>query len=168
VAYTDPFGLCIWDGCIAEFIAASNLAVAAVRVVANAISGRPLTENVAHDASLGLTVSSAAIPGLLAARGAGTAVTVGAAAAEGGGIAATEHGAMRMADQSRLGSEGVAEAVNNATRRLTQRDGASVFVREIEGRFNVVVQGERGVITTFKNLTQKSLDRLARNYGWKE
>jgi len=75
---------------------------------------------------------------------------------------------MRMADPSRLGSEGVADAVNNASRRLTQGDGSSVFVREVEGRFNVVVQGERGVITTFKNLSEKSLSRLAKNYGWKE
>jgi hypothetical protein len=29
------------------------------------------------------------------------------------------------------------------------------------GRFNLVVEGERGVITTFENI-----DRLARNYGW--
>lgn len=35
-----------------------------------------------------------------------------------------------------------------------------------DGRFKVVVDGELGLITTFQNLSQKSLDRLAKNYGW--
>jgi RHS repeat-associated protein len=34
------------------------------------------------------------------------------------------------------------------------------------GRFDVVVDGDAGLITTFENLGQKSLDRLAANYGW--
>jgi hypothetical protein len=50
---------------------------------------------------------------------------------------------------------------------MTQADGATVNILEEGGKFNVVVSGDRGVITTFQNLSQKSLDRLARNYGWK-
>jgi len=50
---------------------------------------------------------------------------------------------------------------------MTQADGATVRVLQIEGgRFNVVVEGDRGIITTFQNLSQGSVDRLARNYGW--
>jgi hypothetical protein len=33
-------------------------------------------------------------------------------------------------------------------------------------KFNMVVKGDRGVVTTMKNLSQKALDKLARNYGW--
>ncbi len=51
---------------------------------------------------------------------------------------------------------------------MTQADGATVRILQTgAGRFNVVVEGERGIITTFENLSQKSLDRLGRNYGWK-
>ena len=50
---------------------------------------------------------------------------------------------------------------------MTQADGAIVrILRNEAGRFNVVVEGDRGIITTFENLSQGSLDRLARNYGW--
>lgn len=52
--------------------------------------------------------------------------------------------------------------------RGTQKDGASVFVsRAKEGRFNFVVQNKDGkMITNGKNFSEKSLDRLARKYGW--
>jgi len=67
-----------------------------------------------------------------------------------------------------LSAEQIA-AARASGRTLTQADGATVRVLSNEaGRFNVVVEGERGLITTFENLSQKSLDRLATNYGWKE
>lgn len=81
-------------------------------------------------------------------------------------VAATAHGAGRMADASRLGAEAVRDVIANATRSGVQRDGAKVFVQEVGGRFNVVVQGERGVITNLKNISEKSLNRLSKNYGW--
>jgi hypothetical protein len=57
--------------------------------------------------------------------------------------------------------------VRNAGQLLTQADGAAVRVLQNEaGRFNVVVDGERGLITSFSNLSQKSLERLATRYGW--
>lgn len=105
------------------------------------------------------------------APGSGMAVRSVAGAAAAGAVrsevGATDHGAMRMADPSRLGAEGVRDAIANATRTFTQKDGAQVFAQEIGGRFNVVVQGDRGVVTTFKNLSEKSLERLGKNYGWK-
>lgn len=50
---------------------------------------------------------------------------------------------------------------------MTQGDGATVRVLQNEtDRFNVVIDGERGLITTFSNLSQKSMERLATRYGW--
>jgi len=50
---------------------------------------------------------------------------------------------------------------------MTQADGATVRVlQNSAGRFDVVVEGERGLITTFENLGQRALDRLAARYGW--
>ena len=56
-----------------------------------------------------------------------------------------------------------------AGRTLKQADGAMVrILKTSPGQFNVVVEGDRGIITTFKNLSQKALDRLSKNYDWKE
>jgi len=65
-----------------------------------------------------------------------------------------------------LSEAGVA-AVRQGGRVVTQADGATVRILQNEaGRFNVVVEGERGIITTFENLSQKAPDRLGENYGW--
>jgi len=56
---------------------------------------------------------------------------------------------------------------NQYGQSLTQSDGAVVKVLKINDRFNVTVTGEKGLITTFKNISQKSLERLSKNYGWK-
>jgi hypothetical protein len=49
----------------------------------------------------------------------------------------------------------------------SQADGATVrILQNGAGRYDVVVDGDRGLITTFSNLSQKSFDRLAGNYGW--
>ena len=58
-------------------------------------------------------------------------------------------------------------AVRQSGLVLTQADGATVRVLQTQaGRFNIVVEGERGVITTFENLRPKAVDRLATRYGW--
>jgi hypothetical protein len=80
--------------------------------------------------------------------GSGAIATLGisgraAAVAEGCGIAATVHGAMRMADLARLGVEGVQGVLNNATRTFVQGDGAQVFVQQVGSKFNLVVKGEQ-------------------------
>jgi len=89
-----------------------------------------------------------------------------------GALQTTAHGAERIAGAAatRGGvlSEAGVTAVRQGGRVMTQADGATVRILQNEaGRFNVVVEGERGIITTFENLSQKSLDRLGRNYGWK-
>ncbi len=84
----------------------------------------------------------------------------------------TAHGAERIAGAAAtrggvLSEAGVA-AVQQGGRAMIQADGAMVRILTNEaGRSSVVVSGERGIITTFENLSQKSLDRLAKNYGWK-
>ena len=88
-----------------------------------------------------------------------------------GGFRTTVHGAKRIAGAAATRGGVLTEAeviAARAGRALTQADGAAVRVLEVvPGRFNVVVEGERGIITTFKNLSQQSLDKLSKNYGWK-
>jgi hypothetical protein len=90
----------------------------------------------------------------------------------------TQHSRPRLTVQSEspgreqhegaLLSETVINQTRQAGRVMIQADGAKVYVHEVEpGRFNVVVWGERRLITTFERLSQKSLDRLGKNYGWK-
>jgi hypothetical protein len=75
------------------------------------------------------------------------------------------HGAERAADPSRPDPEAQSEVVANPTQTYSQGDGAQVFVQQVGDRYNVVVQGDRGVITNLKNISQSSLNRLIRNYG---
>ncbi len=94
-----------------------------------------------------------------------------AASGAGKALRTTAHGAERIAGAAatRGGvlSEGGVAAVRQGGRAMTQADGATVRILQNEaGRFNVVVEDERGIITTFESLSQKSLDRLRRNYGW--
>lgn len=83
----------------------------------------------------------------------------------------TAHGAERIAGQGAtrggvLSAEEV-QAVLRGGRAMTQADGAAVRISTNEaGRSNVVVSGERGVITTFRNLSEKSMQRLSDRYGW--
>jgi len=81
------------------------------------------------------------------------------------GSSATEHGAQRLRERGFSDAERRATMRSNNVRR--QADGARVHINETSpGRFNVIVTGERGVITAFRNIRQSALDRLARNYGW--
>jgi len=84
----------------------------------------------------------------------------------------TGHGAERIAGPlaTRGGVLSAAEAaeVRLLGQQLAQADGASVYIlKNSTGQFEVAIYNKSGlIITTFKNLTQKALDRLARNYGW--
>lgn len=83
----------------------------------------------------------------------------------------TTHGAERIAGATATRG-GVLDVrrillVRGSGQLLTQADGASVRILKNEvGRFDVVIDGDRGLITTFSNLSEKSLDRLAARYGW--
>jgi len=63
LSYSDPFGLCIWDGCIAEFLVASAVVSVATRYIWNKATGRPATENLARDARNGLLIAGALASG---------------------------------------------------------------------------------------------------------
>jgi RHS repeat-associated protein len=96
---------------------------------------------------------------------AGTATTAAATTtAASTATTATIHGARQLAVR------GFTQAEVAATRtgtQMLQRDGARVFLKEVApGKFNVLVQGERGVVTALKNISWKSVTRLAQNYGW--
>jgi hypothetical protein len=83
----------------------------------------------------------------------------------------TVHGAERIAGAgaTRGGvlTQDAVRTVQQGGKLMKQADGASVHVMQnTAGKFDVVVSGDRGIITTFSNLSQKSLDRLGKNYGW--
>ncbi|MEO8648381.1 MAG: RHS repeat-associated core domain-containing protein, partial [Acidobacteriota bacterium] len=96
--------------------------------------------------------------------GTGTATTAATTTAASTATTATIHGARQLAVR------GFTQAEVAATRtgtQMLQRDGARVFLKEVApGKFNVLVQGERGVVTALKNISWKSVTRLAQNYGW--
>jgi hypothetical protein len=79
-------------------------------------------------------------------------------------VQATIHGAERLAERGFSAAE---VALTKTGQVLSQADGARVYIKAVGDRFNVIVEGERGVVTALKNISQKSLDRLSRNYGWK-
>jgi hypothetical protein len=99
-----------------------------------------------------------------------TGVAADSGVADGVG-ATTLHGAERIAGTGAtrggvLAADQIVE-VRVAGQVLTQADGATVSILEnTAGRFDVVVDGSRGLITTFSNLSLSSLARLAAKYGW--
>jgi RHS repeat-associated protein len=111
VNFSDPFGLCIWDGCIAEFVAATTAAFAGIRALANLVTGHPVGENVLHDANLGLAMSTGIAP-----VGAPAARVIGALDAARGAEAAAAAGEPGAYSSVRVASE--AEA-NTAARIWT-------------------------------------------------
>jgi hypothetical protein len=89
------------------------------------------------------------------------------------GVELTAHGAKRIAGEAAtrggvLSMEGV-NATKTLGRTFSQADGANVFLHEITpGRFNAVIQNQTTgkVITTMSNWSQKSINRIGKNYGW--
>lgn len=86
----------------------------------------------------------------------------------------TAHGAERIAGPAatRGGVLYASEvpAVREGGRVARQADGAIVHVLEVtKGRFRVVIENEQTgkIITTFRDISQKALDRLERRHGWK-
>ncbi|SFD53728.1 polymorphic toxin-type HINT domain-containing protein [Pseudoalteromonas denitrificans] len=60
--------------------------------------------------------------------------------------------------------------LKNATQKITQKDGATVFIQKIgkggKARYNLIVQGEAGIVTGMRNFTKKELTNMGRNQGW--
>ena len=107
-----------------------------------------------------------ALGGMAIGRAVGSVACMSSAGGGGGGGGGgnTAHGDGRLTER-KFSPQEVAEAKTG--RVMTQADGAKVYVKEVRpGRFNVVVEGSRGIITGMKNLDQRALSNLARNYGW--
>ncbi len=84
----------------------------------------------------------------------------------------TSHGSERLAGN--LATRGGFLSLREAwTTRILgsgypQAGGGTVYLRQLSnGRYNAVVWGERGIITTMKGWSQNSINRVAKNYGWK-
>jgi RHS repeat-associated core domain len=90
-----------------------------------------------------------------------------------GGVELTAHGAERIAGAAAtrggvLTMEGV-NTTKSLGKTFSQADGANVFLHEVTpGRFNAVIQNQTTgkVITTMNNWSQKSINRIGKNYGW--
>lgn len=56
----------------------------------------------------------------------------------------------------------------NTSNVKTQSYGAKVYIKEVSpGKYNIIVEGDRGIITALKNISKKSLERLTKNYNWR-
>ena len=77
---------------------------------------------------------------------------------------ATVHGAERLAERGFSQADVV---LTKSGQQFLQRDGATVFLKEVApGKFNVLIEGQRGVVTALKNVSEKSIAKLAANHGW--
>ena len=82
------------------------------------------------------------------------------------GSKATKHGSERL--KERGFSRNDISNTKSTSNVKTQSDGAKVYIKEISpGKYNVIVEGNRGIITALKNISKKSLDRLSKNYNWR-
>lgn len=87
-------------------------------------------------------------------------------------IQTTAHGSERIAGAAATRGGVLSPAGIKQTKQLgkvfTQPDGATVYLYEVKpGKFNAVVENTSGkIVTTMENWSQKSITRIAKNYGW--
>ena len=82
------------------------------------------------------------------------------------GAQATKHGSERLKERGFTNKD--ISSTKNTTNIKYQADGAKVYIKEVgDGKFNIIVEGDRGIITALKHISQKSLDRLTKNYNWR-
>jgi filamentous hemagglutinin len=62
----------------------------------------------------------------------------------------------------------VDDIIENYSRRTSQGDGATVYIQRAKGtrRYNIVIEGDEGIVTGILNLTARELGNLGRNYGF--
>jgi filamentous hemagglutinin len=61
------------------------------------------------------------------------------------------------------------DIIDNATRVTIQADGATVYIQRAGrrgGSYNIVIEGEDGLVTGMLNPTRHELNNLGRNYGF--
>jgi len=85
----------------------------------------------------------------------------------------TAHGATRIAGTAATRGGVLSIEEINATKVagtvFKQSDGATVYLHQVSpGRYNAVVENSTTgrIITTMENWSQKSINRIAKNYGW--
>lgn len=80
------------------------------------------------------------------------------------GAQATLHGA------ERLGQGGLTDeliALTKSGQVFRQADNATVYIKETSpGRFNFIIESERGVVTAHRNWPLKEIQGIAERYGW--
>ena len=143
VTYSDPFGLCIWDGCIAEFLVASAVVSAATRYIWNKATGRPATENMARDVQNGLLMAGAlasggALGGASFAGGAiGTQEAVAASVVgEGGALRTSQTVARQLAGQrGYIPSLAITETIKGGVRMADPQGAAGRFMYKASVQF---------------------------------
>ena len=82
------------------------------------------------------------------------------------GNKATKHGTERLKERGFSNADIL--NTKNTTNVKQQGDGAKVYIKEVsDGKFNVIVEGDRGIITALKNINQNALNRLMKNYNWR-
>jgi RHS repeat-associated protein len=129
VNFSDPFGLCIWDGCIVEFVAATTAAFAAIRATANLISGRPIGEHVLRDAQIGFTAATITAPVGAAAGRVAAAVEAGESAAATG-----TYGSVQVA--SKLEANAAARIWAGVGARTITQNRAGAAFGQVVGRIS--------------------------------
>jgi hypothetical protein len=79
-----------------------------------------------------------------------------------GGERLTDHGEDRLEREV-----DVDNVIKHYSEKYEQADGAEAFVKRVgKNKYDVVIRGDGGIVTTLKDQTRHELDNLARNYGW--
>jgi filamentous hemagglutinin len=63
----------------------------------------------------------------------------------------------------------VDDIMDHPTRTTTQADGATVYIQRAGPRgrkYNIVIEGDEGVVTGMRDLSKHELDNLGRRYGF--
>ena len=63
----------------------------------------------------------------------------------------------------------VDHVIDNALRITTQSDGATVYIQRVGGRrrkYNIVIVGNRGIVTGLREISPGELRRLGQNHGF--
>jgi hypothetical protein len=81
-------------------------------------------------------------------------------------VLATTHGQQRLAER---GFDSVDIALARSSKlAFEQADGATAHVAQLGELYNVIVIGDRGLVTALKGVSLKELKNLARNHRWSE
>jgi hypothetical protein len=80
-----------------------------------------------------------------------------------GGYGQSAHGAERLLERG-FNGEDIVDTLNGDT--YVQSDGATAYVSNNAGKYNVIVIGDQGVVAALRGVSVKSVSALARNYGW--